>query len=155
MYISKLPWWQSTLGITSSSSINIWFDPACLFRSPYLYHKQLSIKNVYQKMTQTWMCPDLKYCPPSFLAWHSYSPSSWRWTEWIISSETLQLMSKSLFDIYILIQFELQFSPNLQYFSSFCVIWCSLHSVFNVDSIIIRLASSNKRFTRIWFWKKN
>lgn len=46
---------------------------------------------LFQKWNSTWICPDLKYCPPSFLAWHSYSPSSLRWTEWIINSETLQL----------------------------------------------------------------
>ena len=41
------------------------------------------------------MWPDLKNCPPSLRAWHSYNPSSLRCKPLMINSETFQLKEKN------------------------------------------------------------
>ena len=70
----------------------LFFTTLHLFRN---FKEQKKCQNrVFRLNVHTCMWPDLKNCPPSLRAWHSYNPSSWRWTPLMINSETFHLKIK-------------------------------------------------------------
>ena len=72
----------------------LFFTTLHLFRN---FKEQKKCQNrVFQLNVHTCMWPDLKNCPPSLRAWHSYNPSSWRWTPLMINSETFHLKNKNI-----------------------------------------------------------
>ena len=117
---------------------------------------------MYIRFRRTWMWPDLKNCPPSLRAWHSYNPSSCRLTPLMINSETFHLKinvinehkkKKSKFAVFFADKWAsvetMPFKKKDLLLFSFGIIRCSFNSFLHENTIIIRLATNNKWFTEM------